>query len=176
MNENKPWISIAIKYGIITGLISVIITLINFITGVFNSVWTGLVIGFLIALAITIGGIVFAHRNYKKLNDGFMTYGRGLLIGTVVAVVASILTGIVVFIYTSYIDAGVFETMKEMQLAILEKFNVPDDKLDEAMVEMEKDLTPGRQLYKSLSNGIIGGFIFSLIISAFTKKTRPEFE
>ncbi len=68
------WFPIALKYGIITGLASGVLSIIMFISGAFETVWIGIVL----ALIISVAGIVMAHREYKRLNGGYMNYGKGI--------------------------------------------------------------------------------------------------
>ena len=174
LNEQKTatWWSIGLKYGLITGLISAILSMVNFISGSFDKIWLMMALG----LAIYIGAIVLAHREFKKANGGFMTYGQGLMVGTLTVFIAGIIGGIFSFIYIEYVDPSILDQMKDMQISMMEKFGVPDDQMDEAIAKIEKDTTSFNQLKSGLLNGIFSGLILSLIVSAFTKKTRPEFE
>jgi uncharacterized integral membrane protein len=173
MNEQKaPWLPVAIKYGLIIGLVSAIFIFINFLAGTFELMWVGLTV----ALIISIGGMVMAHREYKRLNGGYMSYGQGLMIGTVASVIAGVIGGLASYAYIEFVDPGILETMKEMQISMMEKFGMPEDQMDEAIARVNKDTTATKQLTQSLWNGLIGGFILSLIVSAFTKRNRPEFE
>ena len=170
--QNTPWMPVALKYGVITGLASAVFAVINFIAGTFSMIWVGILLG----LTITIMGIVMAHREYKRLDGGFMTYGRGLMIGTVVCIIASVISGLVTYCYIEFVDPGILDTMKEMQISMFEKFGLPEDQMDEAIAKVNEETTSTRQLTSSLINGLIGGFILSLIVSAFTKHNRPVFE
>jgi hypothetical protein len=170
--QNTPWLPVAFKYGVITGLASAVFIVINFIAGTFSLIWVGLLVG----LTISILGIVFAHREFKRNNGGFMKYGRGLMIGTLVSIIASIIGGLVTYCYIEFVDPGILDTMKEIQISMFEKFGMPEDKMDEAIAKVNEETTAINQLTRSFWNGLIGGFILSLIVSAFTKHNRPEFE
>ncbi len=166
------WFPIALKYGIITGLASGVLSILLFISGAFETVWIGIVL----ALAISVAGIVLAHREYKSANHGFMSYGRGLVIGTVLSVIAGLISGLISFAYIQFVDPGVLDRMKEMQMAMMEKFGMPEDKMEEAVAKLDEQFTPLKQLTSGLSSGLIGGFILSLIVTAITKRNKPEFE
>ena len=174
MNETKqtPWWSVGLKYGVMTGLIGAVLTMINFIMGNFDAIW----IMFAVGLAIYIGAIILAHKEFKRHNGGFMTYGQGVLIGTLTVFIAGLIGGLFSFIYISYIDPNILEEMKEMQIAMMEKFGVPEEQMDEAIAKIEAETTAGNQLKSGLINGVVSGLILSLIVSAFTKNKRPEFE
>jgi len=180
MTENQPsvmetqpsLISVALKYGLLTGLISIIYTLFSYLTETFGSIFLNL----FIALAITIIGLVLAMREFRKKNGGFMTYGQGLGIGMIVAVTASILSGIFIFLYTSYVDPTITEKIVDSVMDQMGAFGLDDSQLDEARDKMLADTTPFKQLTSALTNGLFGGLILSLIIAAIMKRNRPEFE
>ena len=174
MNEARqtPWWSVGLKYGVITGLVGSVLTMVNFIMGNFDAIW----IMFAIGLAIYIGAIIMAHKEFKRHNGGFMTYGQGVLIGTLTVFIAGVIGGLFSFIYISYVDPNILEEMKEMQIAMMEKFGVPEEQMDEAIAKIEAETTAGNQLKSGLINGVVSGLILSLIVSAFTKNKRPEFE
>lgn len=174
MNETKqtPWWSVGLKYGVMAGLVGSVLTMINFIMGNFEMIW----VMFAIGLAIYIGAIILAHKEFKRHNGGYMTYGQGVLIGTLTVFIAGIIGGLFSYIYISYVDPNILEEMKEMQITMMEKFNLPEDQMDEAIARVERDTTAAKQLQNGLLNGIFSGLVLSLIVSAFTKNARPEFE
>lgn len=180
MNDNDlaltqpktSWVMISIKYGIIFGLISGLVSVAIFLTENFGNIWLGMVVG----LIVSITGIVLTHREYKKNNGGYMSYGQGLLSGLVMAIVAGLISGIISYLYIRFVDPSILEKMSQVQIDMLEKMNFPEDKMEEAIAKMEVENTASKQLTGGLLSGVIGGLILSLIVSAFTKRTRPDFE
>lgn len=170
--SQPAWFPIALKYGILTGLASGVLSIVMFISGAFETVWIGIVL----ALIISVGGIIMAHREYKFLNGGYMNYGKGLLIGTILSVIAGLISGIISFAYIQFVDPGVLDRMKEMQMAMLEKFGMPEDKMEEAVAKLDEQFTPMKQLTSGITSGLFGGLFLSLIVSAFTKRSKPEFD
>ncbi len=164
--------SVAVRYGIITGIVSIIYSLILFITEL-NFKQQALS---WISFIILIGGIVMAHRHFKSENGGFMRYGQGLGIGSILSAVVGLLGGIFMYIYIKVIDSSFMERMKEMQIAELEKKNMSEEQMEQAMSMTEKFTGPEMMVVWSIVGTLLMGFLFSLIISAITKHTRPEFE
>lgn len=74
-----------------------------------------------ISFLIMIAAMVMAMREFKRQNQGFMSYGQGLSIGTIVVLVSSVLGGIFTFLYVTIIDTGYIEKMRNLQLSELEK-------------------------------------------------------
>jgi hypothetical protein len=180
MNDNDltvaqpkaPWFPISLKYGIIFGLISGLVSVVIFLTENFGNIWLGMVIG----LIVSITGIVLTHREYKNNNGGYMSYGQGLMTGIVMSVIAGLISGTISFLYIQFVDPTILEKMSEVQIQMLEKMNVPEEQMEEAIAKMEAENTASKQLTGGLISGLIGGLFLSLIVSAFTKRTRPEFE
>jgi len=180
MNDNDltvtqpkaPWFSTAIKYGIIFGLISGLVTVIIFLTENFGNIWLGMGIG----LIISITGIVLTHREYKANNGGYMSYGQGLISGIVMSVIAGLISGTISYLYIQFVDPTILDKMAELQIQMLEKMNFPEEQMEEAITKMEAENTASKQLTGGLFSGLIFGLLLSLIVSAFTKRTRPEFE
>jgi len=167
-----PWIMTSVKYGIIFGLISGLVSVIIFLTGNFDNIWIGMVVG----LLVSITGIVLTHREYKNNNGGYMTYGQGLASGLVMSIISGLISGFISFLYIKFVDPTVLEQMNEIQITMLEKFGLPEEQMEETVAKLEAENTASKQLTGGLTSGIVGGLILSLIVSAFTKRTRPEFE
>jgi predicted Co/Zn/Cd cation transporter (cation efflux family) len=170
--QKAPWVMIALKYGIIFGLVSGLVGVFIFMTDSFSNIWLSITIG----LAVSITGIVLMHREYKRHNAGYMTYGQGLLSGITMSIIAGLISGLISYAYVEFVDPGVLDRMREVQISLLEKFGLPEDKMEEAIAKMEAENTASKQITGGLTSGLVGGLLLSLIISAFTKRTRPELE
>lgn len=164
--------AIALRYGIIAGIISIIYSLILNIT---DLAFTNKSLSW-ISFIILVAAIVLAMREFKRQNSGYMSYGQGLGIGTLVSVVSSILGGIFTYIYVKFVDTGYIEKMRSMQIADMEAREMNDEQIDQAMSMSEKMMTPEMIVVFAIIGGLVFGFILSLIIAAIMKKTRPEFE
>jgi len=178
LNDSRPsWMSIAIKYGVILGLISAIISLVTIISNSSGNYLIG-IISFIISIII----VVMANKAYKSANGGYMSYGEGFKISLVSIVIGGIINGLVSFIYLQFIDPSALEAMKEAQIAATEKImealsvDIPEDQMDEAIAKIEADTTAFNFFKNAVISSIVGGLILALIIAAFTKKSRPEYE
>lgn len=174
MNETQTQpsvMSVALKYGGIAGLIIIVYTLILLVADLSSNQWL-MSVGYLILIAL----IVLAMKAYKESNYGYMSYGQGLGIGTVVSAVAGLLGGIFMWIYTSFIDTAYMANMMEKQIMELENQGMSDEQIDAAMSMASSFQGPGMMVIGSLIGYIIVGFLLSLIISAIMKNSRPQFE
>ena len=162
---------VAMKWGFIVGLISVALTIVIDLVGLTgNQViqWVGLLI---------FGVIVFiAHREFKNDGDGYMTYGQGLGLGTLMAVVSSGISSVFTFVYVLYIDSSIIDVAREKAISDMESSGSNDAEIEQAMVYVEQFTSPLWITIISLVVGVFLGFIISLIISAITQKKSPENE
>ncbi|MDX5346604.1 MAG: DUF4199 domain-containing protein [Hymenobacteraceae bacterium] len=172
MNEHvEPSVSsVALRYGIITGLVLVIFTLILLLTdmsGEPSISW--------LAYLIIIGGIVLGMKHFRAENGGFMSYGQGLGLGTLLSVIAGGLAGITTYVYIKFIDSSSVGKILEKQRLDLEERGMDDDQIEQTMAMTEKFTNPEMMLVFTILIYLMVGFILSLIIAAIMKRNRPEF-
>lgn len=164
--------SVALRYGLLTGVVSVIYSFILLATNLEQNTALSL-----LGLIILIGGIFLAHKTYKENNDGFMSYGQGLGIGTLVSLISGLLGGIFRYVYLEFIDPAAAQRVLDQTRAKLEEAgNMSDAQIDQA-VQMSQRFSSGPVGLVALVIGsVIIGFLISLIVAAVTKHNRPEFE
>lgn len=163
--------SVAIKYGFIGGLILVVYTFILMVSGLSLNKWLSN-LGFL----ILIGAIIIAYKEYKQENLGYMSYGQGLGIGTLIAAIFGLMAGVFMWVYTTFVDPNYMASIMEQQRTELENRGLSDDQIDSAIAMGEKFQGPLFTIGASILLYVIFGFILSLIIAAFMKNARPEFD
>jgi hypothetical protein len=172
MTEPQPSVtSVALKYGLITALIGVVYTLIIMVANLGDNRWlSGL------SYLILIAGIALAMKQYKTINYGYMSYGQGLGIGTLVSAIFGLLSGIFVWLYTAFVDTEYMSRMMEKQTEAFLDQGMSDEQVEAAMAMSEKFQGPIAMILGGLIGAVIIGFLLSLIISAIMKNNRPEFE
>ncbi|MBF8963154.1 DUF4199 domain-containing protein [Pontibacter sp. FD36] len=172
MTETQPSVSsVALKYGFIGALVSVVFTAVLLITGVNVSGWIGS-LGYLILIAF----MVIAMKEYKKQNYGYMSYGQGLGIGTLVSLAFGVLGGVFMFIYTSFVDPEYTSNMMDKQRIELEERGMSDEQIEQAIAMGESFSSPMMMIVWSIVGYLFIGFLISLIVAAVMKNKRPEFE
>ncbi len=163
--------SVGLRYGLITGLISVIISF-------------GLNIAHLeqspakwLTLVVMIAGIMLGQRAFKKLNGEFMSYGQGLGVGIVVAGVSAVLSAAFSYIYVTFIDPEMTARLLDKARADLEaQGKLNDAQIDQAMHWTEMFMQGPALVAIALVGGIVMGLLVSLITAAVLKNPKPEFE
>ncbi|HEX8426142.1 DUF4199 domain-containing protein [Hymenobacter sp.] len=166
--------AVAIRYGLITGLIWLIIDFIFRATGLSFKYSLYLPT----SLLVYIVGIIMAHRYFKQQNGGFMRYGQGVMIVLVLSLVSGVMSGLFNYIYVNFIDPEYALRMRTDFEAWMNSFgSIPEEQIEKGMADMsdEKIKSP-IQIGKATLSSAIGGVIVGLIVSIFTKHNRPEFE
>ena len=168
MEERPSTAQLALKWGLISGVASILYTTVIYLTGQFtNSSLNWLSIIFPITF------IVLAMRDYRTLNGGFMTYGEGVSLGTLTAVVAGLLSMIYNFVYTTFIDSTIQDQIKDQLRAQYEERGLSDEQIDQALAMTEKIQTPGITFFLGVLGAGLTGLIISLIVAAFMRRNKP---
>lgn len=170
--ERPSTARIALKWGIISAIISVIFTVVLLNTELWKQQWIQGTIGVIITIVL----LILAMKEFKQSNDGFMSYGQGLSLSMLLIAVSSLIsTGFSVF-YMNVIDESFKEKMLSFQEEMMVKQGVSEDQLNTAMENVERFSTPGFQFLFGIIAALVFGFIIALIVTAFMKKDRPVFE
>jgi len=172
MTENQPSVTaVALKYGLITALVGIVYSLVLNVLDLSTNQWlTSL------SYLILIAGLVLAMRDFKSNNYGYMSYGQGLGIGSLLSAIFGLLSGIFSWIYTTYIDPEFMGRMQEVQRTKMLEQGLSDEQIDAALGMAAKFQNPLTMIFGSMAVFLIIGFILSLIIAAIIKNKRPEFE
>ncbi|MFY0601189.1 MAG: DUF4199 domain-containing protein [Cyclobacteriaceae bacterium] len=168
-SNNVSTKSVAVKYGLISGLVGIIFfVLLDFIGQAANNKisWIGLIFTAII--------MVMAHKEFKSSGDGFMSYKQGLGLGTIMSVVGSVISSVFTFFYVKFISPEFIDVIKEQQIMEMEKSGMSDAEIDQAMSVAAMFMGPTAMMVIGLIMGVLLGFIIALIVSAFTKKERQE--
>ncbi|RYU78496.1 DUF4199 domain-containing protein [Hymenobacter persicinus] len=163
--------SVALRYGLLTGLASIIFSFILMATGQETNVPLSM-----LGLVIWVVGVVMAHKFFKANNGGFMSYSQGLGIGTIISLVSGVMGAIFRYVYTEFIDSSSTQRAVEAMRAKLEADGMDDAQIDSAVAMSQKFSSGPMAIVFAILGSILIGFILSLIVSAVTKNTRPEFE
>ncbi|MCB0496731.1 MAG: DUF4199 domain-containing protein [Cyclobacteriaceae bacterium] len=170
-NESVSVKQVAIKWGLISGILSIVVFLVVYFAGMMGNSWIGLV-----SAVITVVLMVLAHKEFKESGNGYMSYGQGLGLGTLMVTIGSVISALFSYIYIKFINTGYIQEVLDMSRAKMEDQGQSDAQIDAAMGYVEKFTTPEMTLIMGLVFGILFGFIIALIVSAITKKNDPALE
>jgi Protein of unknown function (DUF4199) len=161
----------ALKWGVILGVVFIVYNVVIWVSGqIGNQTFTYLTYPILAA------GIYFAMKEFREENQGFMSYGQGLGLGTMQSAVIGIISGLFSFAYMKFIDTSLPDQMMKIAQREMEKKGTPDDQIEQAMEMTKMFMTPGALFAFTVLGMVFLGFVFSLIISAILKKEKPVFQ
>lgn len=104
-----------------------------------------------------------------------MSYGQGLGIGSLIGLISGVLVSIFTVIYTQFIDTHYMERLKDDMMMRLQEQGLSDDQIDQTLSMMDTFTNPVLGFFTGVFTYVLLSFLFSLIISIFTKKNDPEF-
>lgn len=170
MNEQPSSARLALKWGGILGLVLILITLIMYITSPAGSP------GFsALTLIAMVAFLSLALLEYRRTNEGFITYGEGMSIGALLSAVAGLLSSAFITFYNVVIDPTIQQRATELAREEMEKRNISDEQIDQSMEMMQKFQSPGILFVAQVFGTIIMGVLLTLIVAAIVRRNRPVF-
>jgi hypothetical protein len=166
--EKPSVISISLKYGAISGLIAIVISLIRTMVLEANpmeSDWKISVLSGIIGIVI----IVLAHREYKQTGDGFMSYGKGFGIGFLTTLFSFVISTLFMFIYLFVIDPALYD-----EIWVKAEEQMREQGQSEEAIEMGMKMGRIFMWVGIVFVGLIMSAILSAVVSLFTQKSNPE--
>lgn len=166
-----------INFGIITGVVSILITTLMYTIdlSLFTSVWVGLS---LIAFYIIIG-VVLLLKTKKELGgvfsfkDAFTTYFISAVVGILISVVFNILL-------FNFIDPSAKDAIKDLSIKstveMLEKFDTPSNVINETVKKLqESDQFSTFEQLKGSVFSMVFSAVFGIILAAIFK-SKPAYK
>lgn len=169
--ENVSSARIALKWGLIYGVLGIVYNTISYNTGI----WKSWFIGLMILLILLFGVLYFAMNEFKSLNNGFMTFKEGLGLGTLTITAGGIISVLFDNFYRNYIDTTILGQQIEMMTEQYESMGLSEAQIDEAIQKVEATANSGLSFLWGVIGAVVLGFIASLIMSAIVKKDKPVF-
>ena len=166
--------STTLKWGLITGMVYVIFSLISNIMGIQQS---GGAMGWLFFLLSLVGSFTTIFLGIKETRDqdlgSYLTFGQGFMTGFKIALIASVISAIFTLIYTKFIDPDFAEKMMVGVEAQWDKAGMPEENREMARKWTSYMFNPLIMSAMSLLISIFWGVIQSLIAGAILKKDPP---
>jgi len=162
---------VAIKWGVILGVISIVLFLVGAVTETQSESWMTY-----LGIIPTVAIIVLAHKQFKTDGDGYMSFGEGLKVGMLVVLISSILSTIFTYTYIKFVDTTFVDKIREQSITDMQEQGLSDAQIEQSMSWTETFTSPEMIAVFGILGALFFGFILSLIISAFTKNNNPELE
>ena len=163
----------AINNGLLLGLAGVVLGVIIYVLNMhLEQSWVSSVVGTIITIII----LVYAFKQYKSANNGFMSIGQGLKLGMGIIVISTIISVIFNYVLMNIIEPDMLAQMQELQMEKMIETN-PDmtqSQIDAAKEMSAKFSSPAIVAAVQLAIGLIFGFIITLITALIMKKNDPS--
>ncbi|OQX81637.1 MAG: hypothetical protein B6D64_01765 [Bacteroidetes bacterium 4484_276] len=161
---------IIINNGLITALILFVLGIIYYVLGIdfFSYLFMG--INFVLSFGIVIVFMILGMKAYRdNVLEGKINYGKKLLVGVLISLIALILSGVLSWIFFELVDPDYVAGQMEDFMMNMEDMGLPEEQLDEMREKMEKSITPLGQLLQNLKTMPVVAIVISLIVAAFVK-------
>jgi len=177
-NQGQPTLlNNAIRWGLITAGISIVLTILCYVID--YSIMVTLKFG-LLSLVIFFGIVIYGGIDYRKSQGGFLSYGKAYQHGFLIMAVSGLAGTLFAMLLYHVIDPELPQKLVDASLdntrAMLEKFGVPEDGMDEAIEKAKADTAARFTLWgqtKGYLFVLIFAAIISLITSLFVRKNQP---
>jgi hypothetical protein len=165
--------------GIALGLLGIIVTGITYFIGVeaMVSLWTA---G--IELVLFVGLYIYLGLRFRKLHGGYLSYKDSFTLIFFMSVISYVITGLFLILLYHVINPSLPEKLQDATIqkavAWMQKFDVPQDKIDEQIGKMQGDnsqFSIGSQL-RSIPISFIISAIIALLLALFIRKNPPPFQ
>lgn len=159
------------KWGIIYGLIGLIVALLSAIFDIQAMGTAGSIISSLVNIGIAFAIYFLATKEYRESNDGMLSFGQGFKIVALVGLLGGAIRAIGFYVYIKFIDSTFMDRVLEAQIQAQENMGASYD--PDAVPEFMKFFQTAEFMgIASLIGAIFGFLILGLIAVAINKRTE----
>ncbi|MFO8002245.1 MAG: DUF4199 domain-containing protein [Marinilabilia sp.] len=160
-----------LNQGTFMGLALAVAYFITHVTGLMDSFFHNL-----LTWGIYIGFIHVSMIRYRdRFQDGLLTYGQGVWMGTRMGILSGIILGAYLFLYMKVINPGYVEEMiVQMQETYLE-MGVSENEVANMEEMFKLTANPVMMILSGILGAGLAAFIFSLIIAIFQRRKGDPF-
>ncbi|MCX6257334.1 MAG: DUF4199 domain-containing protein [Bacteroidia bacterium] len=180
-NEKTPVWKSAMNYGAIIGVVFVIYTLVIYLFNIYPTSFLSGGLMTLVNIVLLVLGLVYSTKHYRThMLGGKISYAQSLLFGTLICLFSSIITGFFSYLLNAVIDpeyqVRMAKAIQDSMVEYMTNMGVSDSQIQDAIDKMNGKMPSALSSgFNMVLWGTIGGFIVSLITSAFLKKEGDPF-
>lgn len=176
METTRKTSNIGLSYGLITGLVICVITLLQYLGGLKAYLSP---LGYLTYVVLIVMAVL-AGQKQKKINGGYLEFSEALKVTFSVFASALLLQTLFTYVLFNFIDVPFKEALAQEVMnkteEFMRKFGASDNTIDEALERArQSDSFSFGSMMLGFGIWCIVWFIVCLIISAIIKKTKPVF-
>lgn len=162
----------SINFGALNGVAIMIVSLLIYLLGIPQNFLTSIII-FIINILFIAYGTRFLRDKHQ---NGQISYGKALGSGVLISLFMSILVSFFIFMFFKFIAHDEIKKMLEMAEERLYNAGMSEDQIEMQMQLVSKFTTPISIAISTIFSYTFWGFIFSLITSAFLKKSGESYQ
>jgi Protein of unknown function (DUF4199) len=167
--------STTLLYSLIMAIGQIVLTLVGFFLGyqtdkINQGSWFGLCPLIYAIVVYTLGIKAVREENPGK----YLTYGKGVGTGTMIALYSGLIGSIYAFIHFTYVNPNFTDYLIEASRVKWVAAGMSDSRMDGAEKGIRIFTKPAVQAVVGLCLTMVFGVIISLIASAFLKRNPPE--
>ena len=170
-----------IRFGIIYALIQIIITVASYMAGV-DFIASNMILFSILMLLLTVGYTIYSIIQFRKSNAGYLTLKEGFMVTFFTLAIGGLITTVFTIILYNYIDTEYPQLLAEKSIQktaeMMESFGASEEDIEKAM-ERSEDVADRFTLLGQIRGylfGLIFYAIYSVILGAIFKRTKPPFE
>ena len=171
MENSYPIKAVAFPYGLFLAVYSILVLVLIYVFNVEQDNWIVAIFN----AAITISIFVYAIKEYKKKNSGYLSLRQALKVGLAVAVVSGLIAAIYAFVHHSFIYPEFSEMIYDEALLKIEEQKIPQEQKDTALEMTKITTSPLFFATITLLSSLFFGFLISLITGLILKKENPAY-
>lgn len=173
--EKPSTARVALKWGLISAVISIVYSVILIVIDKYQDPSLN-IINSIFSLVVTVGILIYAMKDYRTLNNGYLSYGEGLGLGTLTTTVAGVVVGLFSFVYLKFIDSSSLQKGMAQARDKWEEQGLSEEQIEQAEKYGAMFTSPGAIFVLSVFIALLFGFILSLIVAAVMRREKPVFE
>jgi len=173
--EKPSTARIALKWGLISAVISILYSVIQIVLGKYQDPDLN-TLNIIFGLVVGVGILIYALKEFRTLNNGYLSYGEGLGVGTLTSGVSGVVAGLFSFVYLKFIDPSSLGKVMAQARDKWEEQGLSEEQIEQAEKFGSMFTSPGAIFVFSVFFALLFGFILSLIIAAVMRREKPVFE
>ncbi|GHB40871.1 DUF4199 domain-containing protein [Mongoliitalea lutea] len=157
------------KWGLIYGLLGLIVAILSIIFELHTLGTTATVVSSVLNISIAFSIYFLATKEFRTGNNDFLEFGQGFKIVALIGLLGGVIRAVGYYVYITIIDTGFLDWYTEQQLDAQEKAGVDIDNLPEFVSFL---MSPEFLALATVFGAIFGFLILGLIAASINKKTE----
>ena len=178
MDLKKLLRSTGLNYGLYLGLASIAISILMYVTGIYDLSGSGEYrwVASLLSFGATVILVILAYKAFKSNGDGFMTFGEGFRLSFTTIIISTLIGLVWLAVYILVLEPDYQDALLDAQIAQFEERGMDGEAIEMALSWTEKMTSPLFMFLWTIVTSAVFGVFVSLLMSAFFQKKRPMWQ